>query len=58
MEFTVKFNMDNAAFTDYPEAEVSRILNKAIDQVNSGNMEGLSIVDINGNKVGRWDITD
>ena len=46
--------MDNAAFTDCPEYEVGRILNKVINQVNNGIMEGLSIVDLNGNKVGEW----
>jgi hypothetical protein len=30
MEFNLKFNMDNAAFSDYPEGEISSILRKVI----------------------------
>ena len=57
MEFNLRFNMDNAAFSDYPEGEISSILRKVIKQVNDGNEDG-QIRDTNGNKVGEWDINE
>ena len=57
MEFNLKFSMDNAAFSDYPEGEISSILRKVIKQVDDGNEDG-RIGDTNGNKVGKWEVTE
>ena len=57
MEFNLRFNMDNAAFSDYPEGEISSILRKVINKVNDGNEDG-QIRDTNGNTVGEWDISE
>jgi len=57
MEFNLKFSMNNAAFSDYPEGEISSILRKVIKQVNDGNEDG-QIGDTNGNKVGKWEVTE
>ena len=51
MEFNLRFDMDNAAFSDYPEGEISGILRKVIKQVNDGNEDG-RIMDTDGNPVG------
>lgn len=47
--------MDNAAFTDYPEGEVKRILSEVTYEVENGQTYGV-IMDYNGNKVGKWEI--
>jgi len=57
MEFKLRFNMENSAFSDYPEGEISSILRKVINQVNAGNEDG-QIRDTNGNKVGEWEINE
>lgn len=64
MKFTLTINMDNAAFGDWPAPELRRILRNAADQVHVdphdtrvGANEG-SLRDINGNTVGRWEITE
>jgi len=55
MEFTLNFNMDNAAFDTAPEQEVKRILLVAAERVEQGVTRSL-IRDVNGNNIGRWDI--
>ena len=55
MEFKMQFKMDNAAFTDYPEGEVKRILSEVTYEVENGQTYGV-IMDYNGNKVGKWEI--
>ena len=57
MEFNLRFSMDNAAFLDYPEGEISSILRKVIKQVNDGNEDG-QIRDTNGKPVGEWEVTE
>ena len=57
MEFNLRFSMDNAAFSDYPEGEISSILRKVIKQVNDGNEDG-QIRDTNGNPVGKWEVAE
>jgi len=57
MEFNLRFNMDNAAFSDYPEGEISSILGKVINKVNDGDEDG-QIRDTNGNPVGEWEVTE
>lgn len=61
MKFTLEIDMDNAAFED--GYELSRILNEvAYDHSGVTNDSGFTgegfIRDINGNTVGRWEITD
>lgn len=61
MDFTCKINMDNAAFDeDMPERELRRILvnmtHEVFHRVIDGGI-GEPIRDINGNKVGHWEIT-
>ena len=56
MQFELKFNMDNAAFAEMPEAEVNKILVNTGDRVLQGDVYG-NCVDSNGNTVGSWEIT-
>jgi hypothetical protein len=66
VEFTLKINMDNAAFEDRPAGELAKCLNKVVDQLPtwaSGftRMHGEpfyegKIKDSNGNTVGSWQI--
>ena len=52
----VQFNTDNAAFEENAQEEISRILCKIARQVETGSEAG-AVIDYNGNKIGRWDIT-
>lgn len=55
MEFTMKVNMDNAAFED-PKQELIRILaDEVVNDLYFAN-EG-TCIDHNGNTVGSWEIT-
>lgn len=51
----IQFSTGNAAFEEYGDVEVRRILEKIADQVEHGHDHG-SIMDINGNKIGEWSI--
>ncbi len=55
MEFSLSINIDNAAFGDYPEVEIARILREFADDITcyTRNLDDTSMVDINGNKVGK-----
>jgi len=55
MKFTCTINMDNAAFGDAPEFELTDILTKIIHKIRDGYVEGFNL-DTNGNKVGKWEI--
>lgn len=58
MEFTLKINMDNAAFEDQG-IELSRILHKLAKKTEDMIIEeGGKIMDINGNSVGEWFIVE
>lgn len=60
MKFTLSFDMDNAAF-EAPAAEVARILDTVADKVlNQGVDDGVGglIYDVNGNRVGVWEVLD
>ena len=61
MKISIKITADNAAFEDYPAAEVMRILRELADHVNrrGGLSPGDSLVlrDINGNRVGEMRVT-
>lgn len=59
--FKVTINTDNAAFgEEYYEkaAEIKRILEKIINDLDLGIVEKAPIIDLNGNKVGSWELTD
>ena len=65
MKFKLEIDMDNAAFfrefsgeeiRDWNE--VTRILQTAIYDINTGNESGHSLYDHNGNKVGQWEVTE
>ena len=57
MKFNCDINMDNAAFGESPEVELTRILKGITECLAFGDGYG-TILDINGNKVGQWSITD
>jgi len=52
-KMTIEFNLDNAAFDDYPFAETSRILHSIADKVKTGSDGGI-VRDINGNSIGDY----
>jgi hypothetical protein len=55
MRFNIDMTCDNAAFDD-PAPEVARILRKIASQLENwdGYTSYQTILDINGNDVGRW----
>jgi hypothetical protein len=53
----IEFKTGNAAFEGEGNYEVIRILRNIADQVERGCVLGI-IVDINGNKVGEWDLEE
>lgn len=54
--FKVKFRTGNAAFEEpYKANEIARILKEIAEKVECGYDSG-SIMDINGNYVGEWEI--
>lgn len=58
--FSLTIEMDNDAFGEYPEEELQRLLSKARQQVGLGALAGDTgtLMDINGNSVGTWEVTD
>jgi hypothetical protein len=58
MTFTLTINMDNAAFDGAPRYEIARLLNTVQAAVSyPGRVDG-KVLDVNGNTVGRWEITE
>lgn len=58
MEFELSVLMENAAFEDGGgRGELARILRKVADHVQEGGERG-KILDVNGNRVGRWEMLD
>ena len=51
----IEFITDNAAFDEYGDAEVRRILEEIADKVERGYGYD-AIMDINGNHIGSWSI--
>lgn len=51
----IQFNTGNAAFEMYGDQEVRRILEEIASKVEHGYDHG-SIMDINGNKIGTWEL--
>lgn len=52
--FKIEFKTGNAAFTEYGEYEVNRILKSIIEKLEYGHTDG-EIMDINGNNIGHWE---
>ena len=55
--FKLTFRTDNAAFSDYPELEIARILRETADRVEAGHAGLGHIHDFNGNTVGNFNTT-
>lgn len=60
MKFKLEINMDNAAFED--DSEIKRIMDDMAKKISHGYPlrcwdKGV-IYDINGNKVGTWEVTE
>ncbi len=53
MKFTLKIESGDAAFEDFPEGEVARILRHVADLVKAG-YRSAPLLDINGNRVGEY----
>lgn len=61
MEMTIKINLDNAAFERHGnDTEASRILEELAKTMYFAKLEEDkgNLRDINGNKVGTWEITE
>ncbi len=62
MILTIRIQCDNDAFSDGEGgSEIARIVRRFADEVDGQDMDGLTgdnLRDINGNKVGGWDIQD
>tara|TARA_R110002072_G_scaffold275984_1_gene437169 strand:- start:3 stop:188 length:186 start_codon:yes stop_codon:yes gene_type:complete len=58
MKFDCIINMDNDAFADDQHFELSRIIKKIASEVNefAYSERTKTIWDINGNKIGTWEI--
>lgn len=56
MKMTIEFDMDNAAFTDWPEKEIERILHKIASDVTASDVYYRAIMDTNGNRIGYVEI--
>lgn len=51
----ITFTMNNEAFGDDYRAEACRILRDIADKVEGGR-EGGIVMDVNGNRIGAWDV--
>jgi len=58
MKFECEIDMDNDAFADDPQQELTRIFKEIISDMEDfwHNNRTKAIYDINGNKVGAWTI--
>jgi hypothetical protein len=57
MKFNLEFKMDNAAFADEPLAEAAGMLDEISAKLRDGDFKG-TLFDVNGNKIGQWEIAD
>jgi len=57
MKATISINIDNAAFTDDPGAELAHILRELADHAENGDT-GRPLMDVNGNRVGLFEIEE
>ena len=51
-EITITIRTGNAAFSDFPEHEIGRILRKLADRLERGSEPPGKLMDFNGNHVG------
>lgn len=51
-KLTITITMDNSAFADFPEVEVSRLLKEYVKIIESRQLVQREFLDINGNIVG------
>ena len=51
----VQFKTDNAAFEDYKEGEIARILCSIARKIKAGSTSG-KVTDINGNAIGEYEV--
>jgi len=60
MDIKITINTDNAAFEDYPEDEIARILHKIADSIEADEcllcVDNYPVIDINGNTVGSLNV--
>ena len=56
MNITITINTDNAAFCDEPQIEVARILGEISRSLEDGGAWPGTIIDFNGNAVGKFKI--
>ena len=52
MKYQIEIETDNAAFNDYQEQEVARILKDLAGKAEAGYSLNIPLYDLNGNKVG------
>lgn len=57
MNATITIQMDNAAF-EAPATELARILRKLAKRIENDGPDYVPIMDLNGNKVGEFNISD
>lgn len=57
MEFKLQFNMDNEVFDEFPSTEVIRIFDDIKVSIWIGIFRDV-VMDVNGNKIGQWSISD
>jgi len=51
----IEFETNGQAFEDYGDKEITRILTVIAEKVEHGVEEDI-ILDINGNKIGKWEL--
>ena len=55
MKITIEFSTDNAAFSESPHQEISKVMSDALVKMNNG--EGWGIIrDTNGNTIGHFEV--
>lgn len=57
MKAKIEIQMDNAALADCPATELARILAELAEDLRHGGVGRTSLRDINGNRVGFFEIT-
>ena len=58
MKFELKMDCDNSAFEPDHRLEIARILVAVADRMVNEGRDGGVCVDVNGNRVGEWEVTD
>lgn len=58
MKFKIEFDCDGAAFDEYPEDEIVRILGRISKSLKDGYLTGGRVMDINGNPIGQWSLSE